>query len=125
MLEIRSSEGVYLIKPDGTKMMDLISGIGVSNIGHRHPAVVEAIKEQTDKYLHTMVYGEYVLAPQVELAKLLTEQLPEQLNSVYYVNSGSEATEGAMKLAKNETRVERESSPAKKPTMVLRKEQPL
>ncbi|MDG1297052.1 MAG: aspartate aminotransferase family protein [Saprospiraceae bacterium] len=103
MLEIETSEGVYLIKPDGTKMMDLISGIGVSNIGHRHPAVIQAIKEQLDKYLHTMVYGEYVLAPQVELATLLTAQLPEQLNSVYYVNSGSEATEGAMKLAKRKT----------------------
>jgi acetylornithine/succinyldiaminopimelate/putrescine aminotransferase len=103
MLEIESSEGVYLIKPDGTKMMDLISGIGVSNIGHRHPKVIQAIKDQLDKYLHTMVYGEYVLAPQVELANLLAQHLPEQLNSVYYVNSGSEATEGAMKLAKRKT----------------------
>ena len=103
MLEIETSEGVYLIKPDGTKMMDLISGIGVSNIGHRHPAVIQAIKDQLDKYLHTMVYGEYVLAPQVELATLLTEQLPEQLNSVYYVNSGSEANELAIRMMKSHT----------------------
>ena len=103
MLEIERSEGVYLYNTQGEKLMDLISGIGVSNLGHRHPAVLQAIQEQLDKYLHTMVYGEYVLAPQVELAELLTSHLPENLNSVYYVNSGSEATEGAMKLAKRYT----------------------
>ena len=103
MLEIERSEGVYLYNTKGEKLMDLISGIGVSNLGHRHPAVLQAIQEQLDKYLHTMVYGEYVLAPQVELAELLTSHLPENLNAVFYVNSGSEATEGAMKLAKRYT----------------------
>ena len=103
MLEIERSEGVYLIDSQGKKMMDLISGIGVSNIGHRHPNVLKAIQEQLDKYLHTMVYGEYVLAPQVQLAELMASQLPESLDSIYFVNSGSEATEGAMKLAKRVT----------------------
>ena len=103
MLEIESSEGMYLIDSQGKRYMDLISGIGVSGLGHRHPAVVEAIKKQADKYLHTLVYGEFVLSPQVELATLLSENLPENLDSVYFVNSGTEATEGAMKLAKRYT----------------------
>jgi acetylornithine/N-succinyldiaminopimelate aminotransferase len=81
----------------------LIAGIGVSCLGHRHPAVEQAVKDQLGKYWHTLVYGEYVLSPQVELAQLLTDQLPDPLDSVYYVNSGSEATEGAMKLAKRYT----------------------
>jgi acetylornithine/succinyldiaminopimelate/putrescine aminotransferase len=103
MLEIASSEGMYLIDSSGKKYMDLISGIGVSGLGHRHPAVVDAIKNQVDKYLHTLVYGEYILSPQVELATLMSENLPENLDSVYFVNSGAEATEGAMKLAKRYT----------------------
>lgn len=83
--------------------MDLISGIGVSSLGHCHPKVVEAVKNQADQFLHTMVYGEHVLAPQVELAALIAKNLPDSLDSVYFVTSGSEAVEGAMKLAKRYT----------------------
>ena len=103
MLEIVAAKGMYLTDNQGKKYMDLISGIGVSGLGHRHPAVVKAIKNQADKYLHTLVYGEFVLSPQVELATLLSENLPKNLDSVYFVNSGTEATEGAMKLAKRYT----------------------
>lgn len=102
-LEIVRAEGIYLYDNDGKSYIDMIAGIGVSALGHRHPKVVEAIHAQTDAYLHTMVYGEFVLSPQVKLAKLLTEHLPDPLDSVYLVNSGSEATEGAMKLAKRYT----------------------
>ncbi|RMF00073.1 MAG: aspartate aminotransferase family protein [Bacteroidetes bacterium] len=102
-LEISHSEGMYLYDADGKAYLDLIAGIGVSSLGHRHPAVVEAVKTQLDQYLHTIVYGEFVLAPQVQLAKLLSDQLPAPLDSVYFVNSGTEATEGAMKLAKRYT----------------------
>ena len=103
MLEIASAEGIYLTDVKGKKYIDLISGIGVSNVGHRHPNVITAIKDQVDRHLHTMVYGEFVQNPQVRLAKALTETLPEELDSVYLVNSGSEAIEGAMKLAKRFT----------------------
>ncbi len=103
LLEIKSAEGVYLHGQDGKKYFDLISGIGVSNIGHRNPAVVKAIQKQIRRYLHLMVYGEYIQAPQVKLAKKLTTTLPPQLDNVYLVNSGSEAIEGAMKLAKRYT----------------------
>lgn len=102
-LEIVQAEGMYLFDNQGKSYLDLIAGIGVSSLGHRHPRVVEAVKNQLDKYLHTMVYGEFVLSPQVQLAKLLTENLPAPLDSVYFVNSGTEATEGAMKLAKRYT----------------------
>jgi acetylornithine/N-succinyldiaminopimelate aminotransferase len=102
-LEIESAEGVYLTDVSGKKYLDLISGISVSNIGHRHPRVVEAIKNQADKYLYLMVYGEYIQSPQVAYAKLLTSHLPENLNTVYFTNSGSEANEGALKLAKRYT----------------------
>jgi acetylornithine/succinyldiaminopimelate/putrescine aminotransferase len=103
MLEIEYAEGMYLYDTQGKKYMDLISGIGVSGLGHRHPSVVQAIKNQTDKYLHTIVYGEFILSPQVELATLLAQHLPQNLDAVYFVNSGTEATEGAMKLAKRFT----------------------
>jgi len=103
LLEIEKAEGVYLYDTANKQYIDLIAGIGVSSLGHRHPNVVEAIKNQTDKYLHTMVYGEYVLSPQVELATYLSSLLPFNLNSVYFTNSGAEATEGAMKLAKRYT----------------------
>ncbi|PHN01076.1 aspartate aminotransferase family protein [Flavilitoribacter nigricans] len=103
MLEITSAEGMYLYDPEGKAYLDLIAGIGVSSLGHRHPAVVQAAKDQLDKYLHTIVYGEFVLAPQIQLAQLMAEHLPEPLDSVYFVNSGTEATEGAMKLAKRYT----------------------
>tara|TARA_R110002124_G_scaffold287320_2_gene472703 strand:+ start:9795 stop:10976 length:1182 start_codon:yes stop_codon:yes gene_type:complete len=100
MIEIEKAEGVFLYGPNGEKYMDLISGIGVSNIGHRHPNVLAAIHDQLDKYLHLMVYGEYVQQPQTLLAQALVNTLPDSLNNVYLVNSGSEAIEGALKLAK-------------------------
>ena len=102
-LEIDFAEGMYLYDRAGKSYLDMIAGIGVSCLGHRHPRVVEAAKNQLDRYLHTLVYGEFVLAPQVQLATLLAEQLPPDLDSVYFVNSGAEATEGAMKLAKRYT----------------------
>ncbi len=103
MLDIDYGEGMYLYDAGGKRYMDLIAGIGVSSLGHRHPAIVRAIKEQVDRYLHTMVYGEYILDPQVKLASLLADNLPSSLNNIYFVNSGAEATEGAMKLAKRST----------------------
>ena len=102
-LEIESAEGIYLYDTEGTKYIDLISGISVSNLGHRHPNVMRAIAEQSEKYLHTLVYGEFVLSPQVKLAKKLAELLPSNLDCAYFVNSGTEATEGAIKLAKRYT----------------------
>ena len=103
MLEIEKAEGVYLHAADGKKYIDLISGISVSNIGHRHPAVVEAVKSQADKFMHVMVYGEMIQSPQVKLAQALCDTLYDNLNNVYFVNSGSEAIEGAMKLCKRFT----------------------
>lgn len=103
MLEIDHAEGMYLFDTAGKAYMDLIAGISVSSLGHRHPNIIAAIHQQTDKYLHTLVYGEFVMSPQVKLAHLLSEQLPDGLDTVYFVNSGSEATEGAMKLAKRFT----------------------
>lgn len=102
-LEIVSANGLYLIDKDGKKYMDLISGIGVSVLGHQHPSVVQAIHEQVDRYMHTLVYGEFVLSPQVLYAQMLTQQLDPTLNCVYFVNSGAEATEGALKLARRYT----------------------
>lgn len=102
-LEIIKAEGVYLFDISGKRYMDLISGISVSNTGHRHPDVVKAIKDQADNYLHLMVYGEYIQTPQVKLAGALAAILPEKLNNCYFVNSGSEAVEGALKLAKRFT----------------------
>lgn len=99
-IEIERAEGIYLYADNGRKYIDLVSGVSVSNIGHRHPKVVEAIKNQTDRYLHLMVYGKYIQSPQVKLAGLLSKVLPKNLDSVFLVNSGSEAIEGAMKLAK-------------------------
>ncbi len=103
MLEIEYAEGIYLYDNNGKPYIDLISGIGVSGLGHRHPRIVKAVKDQLDKYMHTLVYGEFVLSPQVKLANLLAEHLPDPLDCVYFVNSGTEATEGAMKLAKRYT----------------------
>ncbi len=102
-LEIERAEGVYMYGPDGKAYLDLISGIAVSAVGHRHPEVISAIKDQLDRYMHLMVYGEFIQSPQVELAKLLCEHLPDPLDNVYFVNSGSEAIEGAIKLAKRYT----------------------
>jgi len=103
MLEIEHAQGMYMYAADGKKYLDLIAGISVSNLGHSHPAVVAAVKEQAEKYMHLMVYGEFVESPQVKYAKRLTEFLPPNLNNVYFTNSGAEATEGAMKLAKRIT----------------------
>lgn len=102
-LEIVKAEGTILTDIAGKEYIDLIAGISVCNIGHRHPKVVEAIKKQADQYLHLLVYGEIVQTPQVAYAKKLTENLPESLNSVYFTNSGAEAVEGAMKLSKRVT----------------------
>lgn len=102
-LEIAHAEGNYLIGSDGKNYLDLIAGISVSSLGHGHPEVVKAVQEQAAKHMHIMVYGETIQSPQVELAAFLTAQLPSSLQSVYLVNSGTEAVEGAMKLAKKVT----------------------
>lgn len=104
LIEIERAEGVYLYAPDGKKYIDLVSGFAVSNIGHRHAKVLEAITNQLDKYLHVTVYGEFVQAPQVTLATKLLSVLPTKFDAVYFTNSGTEATEGAMKIAKKFTR---------------------
>lgn len=103
MLEIVRAEGIYMYGPDGEKYFDLISGVSVSNTGHGHPKVVEAVKDQVDLYMHLMVYGEFIQNPQVKYAERLTGLLPSSLNSCYFVNSGSEAVEGGLKLAKRHT----------------------
>src|ERR1700761_513215 len=103
LLEFERAQGIYMYDKEGKAYIDLISGIGVSNLGHSHPYVVNAIKEQLDKYMHLMVYGEYVQTPQVRFAEKLVSLLPSVLNSVYFVNSGAEAAEGALKLAKRFT----------------------
>jgi acetylornithine/succinyldiaminopimelate/putrescine aminotransferase len=102
-LEIVKAEGEFLFDEEGKKYTDLISGISVSNIGHRHPEVIKAIHEQLEKYMHLIVYGEYIQAPQVKLAEKIAQILPPTLNSVYFTNSGAEAIEGAMKLSKRIT----------------------
>jgi acetylornithine/N-succinyldiaminopimelate aminotransferase len=102
-LEIVRAEGSFLFDVNGKKYIDLIAGISVSNVGHRHPAVLKAIHHQLDQYMHVMVYGEYVLSPQVKLAAKLASLLPSSLSSVYLTNSGAEAIEGVMKLAKRVT----------------------
>jgi len=102
-LEIEKAKGIYLYGTDGKKYIDLISGVSVSNLGHLHPAIVKAVQQQAEKYMHLMVYGEYIQSPQVEFSQLLTNQLPDKLNCTYFVNSGSEANEGAIKLAKRYT----------------------
>ena len=102
-IEIEYAEGIYMYDKAGKAYIDLVSGVSVSNLGHHHPQIIAAIKEQVDKYMHLMVYGEIVQAPQVKFAELLCQQLPQGLDSVYLVNSGSEAIEGSMKLAKRLT----------------------
>ncbi|WP_079469854.1 aspartate aminotransferase family protein [Chitinophaga ginsengisegetis] len=102
-LEIVKAEGMYMWDVNGKRYLDLIAGISVCNVGHCHPAVVKAIQEQAQQYMHLLVYGEFVQSPQVAFASLLTQHLPEQLNCVYFTNSGAEAVEGAMKLAKRYT----------------------
>jgi acetylornithine/succinyldiaminopimelate/putrescine aminotransferase len=103
MLEIEKAEGIYLFGPGGEKYIDLISGVSVSNTGHRHPRVVKAVKDQVDAYLHLMVYGEIIQSPQVKYAERLASILPGNLGCCYFVNSGSEAIEGALKLARRFT----------------------
>lgn len=102
--EVNHAEGVYLYDNENKPHLDLIGGISVSNVGHNHPQVIEAIQQQLHKYLHVMVYGEVIQSPQVNYAKALADILPPTLNCVYFTNSGSEATEGAMKLAKRYTK---------------------
>ena len=102
-LEIVQATGSILTDAAGKNFIDLIGGISVANVGHRHPAVIAAIQKQLEAYLHIMVYGEFIESPQVQYAKLLTENLPQNLNSVYFTNSGAEAVEGAMKLVKRIT----------------------
>ena len=102
-ISIERAEGTCLYSPEGKRYLDMISGIGVTNIGHRHPRVVKAIKDQVDKHLHVMVFGEYIQSSPNLLAEKLTSLLPASLNCCYFVNSGTEANEGALKLAKRHT----------------------
>jgi len=102
-IEILKAEGCKMWDADGNKYIDLIGGISVCNVGHRHPKVLQAMQQQMDQYLHIMVYGEMIQSAQVQYAKLITDYLPPSLNCVYFTNSGAEATEGAMKLAKKVT----------------------
>ena len=102
-IEVASAKGVYIYDIAGKAFMDMIAGFSVCNIGHSHPEVIKAINEQVEKYMHVIVYGEFVQAPQVQYAQHLTSFLPEALQAVYFTNSGAEATEGAMKLAKRVT----------------------
>ncbi|MFN2373330.1 MAG: aspartate aminotransferase family protein [Cyclonatronaceae bacterium] len=102
-LEISHAEGPWLYTTDGRRYVDFISGIAVSSLGHRHPEVVDAIRNQLDRHLHVMVYGEFIQKPQAEFASLLASRLPSNLDRIYLVNSGTEANEGALKLAKKHT----------------------
>jgi len=103
-IEVASAEGIYINDVNGKKFVDMIAGFSVCNIGHSHPEVIKAIQQQVEKYMHVIVYGEFIQAPQVQYAKALTSLLPENLQSVYFTSSGAEATEGAMKLAKRVTK---------------------
>lgn len=102
-IEIDRARGIYFYDKQGKKYIDLVSGVAVSNTGHLHPEVVQAVSGQLEKYMHLMVYGEIIQSPQTQLAEFLVNRLPDTLNSVYLVNSGSEAIEGAIKLAKRYT----------------------
>jgi acetylornithine/N-succinyldiaminopimelate aminotransferase len=102
-LDIVSAEGCWLTARDGKRFLDLVAGLAVCNVGHRHPNVVAAIKDQCDRYLHVIPYGEFVQAPQVRFAERLASLLPPELNCTYFVNSGTESIEAALKLAKRAT----------------------
>lgn len=102
-LDVVKAEGCYLYDRRGKRYLDLVAGLAVNNVGHRHPKVVAALKEQCDRYLHVIPYGEFVQEPQVHFAEKLTSLLPSVLNSVYFVNSGTEAIEASLKLAKRVT----------------------
>jgi acetylornithine/N-succinyldiaminopimelate aminotransferase len=101
--EIERAEGIYFYDPDGRDYIDLVSGVSVSALGHGHPEVIESVRIQSERYTHAMVYGEFIQSPQVAYASWLAKRLPPVLDNVYFVNSGSEAIEGAMKLAKRAT----------------------
>ena len=103
LLEVDRTEGIFVFDKSGKPYMDMIAGVAVNNIGHKHPHVVKALKEQIDRHLHVMVYGEFVQDAQLNFARKLTSFLPEKLNCVYTVNSGTEANEAALKLAKRVT----------------------
>jgi acetylornithine/N-succinyldiaminopimelate aminotransferase len=103
LIEVDRAEGIYIYDKNGKAYMDMIAGVAVNNIGNRHPKVVEAIKNQVDKYLHVMVYGEFIQDSNIAFAQNLTSLLPDSLNCVYPVNSGTEANEAALKLAKRVT----------------------
>jgi len=103
LIDVDKAEGIYIYDKSGKSYMDMIAGVAVNNIGHRHPKVVSSIKRQVDKYLHVMVYGEYIQDEPLNLSKKLVSLLPEKLNCVYPVNSGTEANEAALKLAKRVT----------------------
>lgn len=102
-IEITSAKGSYITDVNGKAYLDFVAGVSACTLGHSNPIIIEAVKDQLDKYTHVMVYGEFVQSPQYRLAKLLTDNLPENLSTTYFVNSGAEAIEGAMKLAKRAT----------------------
>ena len=102
-MEVSHAKGCYIYDTKGNKHLDFVAGVSACSLGHCHPKVVEAVKEQLDKYLHVMVYGEYIQEPAVSLTKLLAKQLPHPLETTYLVNSGTEAIEGAIKLARRAT----------------------
>ena len=103
LIPVERAEGVFFYTPEGKPYYDLVSGVSVNNVGHNNRAVVEAVKQQAERYMHVMVYGEIIERPQVEYATEITALLPEPLRSLYFVNSGAEAVEGALKLAKRYT----------------------
>ncbi|MFY0684446.1 MAG: aspartate aminotransferase family protein [Balneola sp.] len=103
-LEVSHADGLYIYTKEGNRYTDFISGIAVSSLGHNHPKIIKALHEQIDKHLHVMVYGEFIQKPQLEFAELLLKQLSEKLEQIYLVNSGTEANEGALKLAKKYTK---------------------
>lgn len=102
-VEISHASGSYIYDYQGNKHLDFVAGVSASTLGHRHPRVINALKNQLDKYLHVMVYGEYIQQPAVQFTKLLAKNLPDPLNTTYLVNSGTEAIEGALKLARRIT----------------------
>ena len=110
-LDIVGAEGCHLQTRDGKRYLDLVAGLAVNNVGHRQPKVVAAIKAQADKYLHVIPYGEFIQGPQVRFAETLTSLLPAGLDSIYLVNSGTEANEAALKLAKRIILEERQRAP--------------
>jgi acetylornithine/succinyldiaminopimelate/putrescine aminotransferase len=102
-MEVSHAKGSYIYDTTGKKYLDFVAGVSACTLGHQHPRVTNAIKDQLDKYAHVMVYGEYAQDPSVSLCKLLAENMPPKLNKTYLVNSGTEATEGALKLARRAT----------------------